>query len=415
MNLFSPVKISYKYLLAAKFRSFLTMLGIIIGVASVILIMAIGQSAQLLILDQVSGVGANLIGVLPGASDENGPPPAAMGIITTTFKYEDLEALIDDRNVPELVGGAGYVTGTDTASYKGVNLTVSFNGTTAGYMDVENAELETGRFFSKSEETNLARVAVLGKKLSQDLFYEEDPIGKSMQYKNQNYTVIGVLKTRGSGGFGMSSQDDTLFVPLRTAQKLILGIDHVAYARLKVKDASLVEQAMANVKTTMREQHGIDDPTDDDFSVRNQASAMEMVKNVTDILRYFLLVIGAISLVVGGVGIMNIMLIAVSQRIREVGLRKAVGAKNSDVWIQFLTESVFISLLGGSAGIILGIAVSFLISVVAQLLGYEWAFIISWQSVIVATGVSAAIGILFGIYPAGKASKISPMEALRYE
>jgi putative ABC transport system permease protein len=415
MNILFPIKISLKYLLAAKFRSFLTMLGIIIGVASVIVIMAIGQSAQLLILDQISGVGANLIGVLPGASEENGPPPAAMGIITTTLKYDDLKALLDKRNVPEISNGAGYVTGTDTLAYRGTNLTVSFNGTTSGYLEVENTELEKGRFFTENEETNLSKVIVLGSKVKKDLFYDEDPIGKSVKFKDQNYSVIGVLEERGSSGFGISSQDDSVFIPVRTAQKLILGIDHLGYIRLKAKDATLVENAMANVKTTLREKHNIKNPINDDFSVRNQASAMKMVENVTDVLRYFLLVIGAISLVVGGVGIMNIMLIAVSQRIREVGLRKAVGAKNSDVKTQFLVESVFISMLGGIVGIIFGIAVAFVISVAARLLQYDWAFIISWQSVLVATIVSASIGIIFGLYPAQKAARISPMEALRYE
>jgi putative ABC transport system permease protein len=415
MNILFPIKISLKYLLAAKFRSFLTMLGIIIGVASVIVIMAIGQSAQLLILDQISGVGANLIGVLPGASEENGPPPAAMGIIITTLKYDDLKALLDKRNVPEISNGAGYVTGTDTLAYRGTNLTVSFNGTTSGYLEVENTELEKGRFFTENEETNLSKVIVLGSKVKKDLFYDEDPIGKSVKFKDQNYSVIGVLEERGSSGFGISSQDDSVFIPVRTAQKLILGIDHLGYIRLKAKDATLVENAMANVKTTLREKHNIKNPINDDFSVRNQASAMKMVENVTDVLRYFLLVIGAISLVVGGVGIMNIMLIAVSQRIREVGLRKAVGAKNSDVKTQFLVESVFISMLGGIVGIIFGIAVAFVISVAARLLQYDWAFIISWQSVLVATIVSASIGIIFGLYPAQKAARISPMEALRYE
>jgi putative ABC transport system permease protein len=256
---------------------------------------------------------------------------------------------------------------------------------------------------------------VIGQNVKKDLFFDEDPIGKKIKYDDQNFTVIGVFEKKGSGGLGLSSQDDSIVIPLRTAQKLIMGIDHIASARFKVREAALVESAMANVKMTLRERHNIDDPVDDDFSVRNQAAAMEMVENVTDILRYFLLVIGAISLLVGGVGIMNIMLIAVSQRIREVGLRKAVGAKNTDVLTQFLVESVTISMLGGVMGIIIGVAFSFLISVVAKLLQYNWVFIVSWQSVVVATVVSMAIGIIFGLYPARKAAKISPMEALRYE
>jgi len=415
MRLLEPVKISYKYLLAAKFRSFLTILGIIIGVASVIVIMAIGQSAQVLIIDQISGVGSNLIGVLPGASDENGPPASVMGIITTTLKYDDLIALTNGRNVPEVSSGAGYVTGTEVASYRGVNLTSSFNGTTAGYLDVENTEVESGRFFIQDEEINMARVAVIGVNVLKDLFNGEDPLGKTVKIKDQNFTVIGVLKKRGSSGFGLSSQDDTVYVPIKTAQKLLLGIDHLGFVRLKVDDASLIPEAIANTKLTLRERHNIDDPANDDFSVRDQASAIETIRKVTDVLRYFLLAIGTISLVVGGVGIMNIMLIAVSQRIREVGLRKAVGARNDDVQAQFLIESVFISLLGGVIGIIIGIAISFLISLVAQFLQYNWPFIISWQSVFVATFVSAVIGIVFGLYPARRAAKISPMEALRYE
>lgn len=413
--IFSPIKISYRNLMAAKFRSFLTVLGVIIGVASVIIIMSIGQSAQALILKQISGVGSNLIGILPGASNEDGPPAAAMGIITTTLTYSDLEALRNGRNVPQVSNGAGYVLGTDSVSYNGANLTVSFTGTTASYVDVENTEVETGRFFAKDEEMSLSRIAVIGTSLAQDLFSLEDPIGKNIKLKDQNFTIIGVLKKRGSASFGLSSQDDTIFIPIKTAQKLILGIDHLGFIRLKANNPDLIPEAIANIKSTLRERHDIDDPSNDDFSVRDQAQALDLIKNITNILRYFLLAIGTISLLVGGVGIMNIMLIAVSQRIREVGLRKSVGAKNSNIRAQFLAEAVFISFLGGIIGIIIGIAVSFLVSVVANFLQYDWPFLVSWQSIVVATLVSVAVGIIFGLYPAGRAAKISPMEALRYE
>ncbi|KKQ13843.1 MAG: hypothetical protein US30_C0008G0026 [Candidatus Moranbacteria bacterium GW2011_GWF2_36_839] len=415
MHIISPIKISLKYLLAAKFRSFLTILGIIIGVASVIIIMAIGQSAQALILDQITGIGSNLIGVLPGASDEKGPPASAMGISITTLKYDDLKALRNGRNVPEVTDGAGYVTGTTTTEYNGTNLTTSFQGTTASYINVENAKVTEGRFLSEDEETNMSRVAVIGFNLKKDLFSGDDPLGKVIKIKDQNFTVIGVLEKRGSSGFGVTSQDDAIFVPLKTAQKLLLGIDHLGFIRLKVRDASLISLAKENVTQTLRDRHNIDDLANDDFSVRDMASAVEIIKQVTDVLRYFLLAIGTISLVVGGVGIMNIMLLAVNQRIREVGLRKAVGAKNSDVWTQFLIESISISFLGGIIGIIIGVAVSFLAAIIIQSLKYAWPFIISWQSIISAIGVSFVIGIIFGIYPASKASRISPMEALRYE
>ena len=415
MRISAPIKISYQYLMAAKFRSFLTILGVIIGVAAVVIIMAVGQSAQALILDQVTGIGSNLIAVLPGAANDKGPPAALMGISITTLKYSDLEALTNKKKVPEVVAGAGYVLGTAPVSYQETNLNSSFEGTTASYIDVENAEVATGRFFTKNEENDMSRVVVLGFNVAKDIFTDNNPLGKIIKIKNKNFTVIGVLKKRGSSGFGMNSQDDTLIVPLKTAQKLLLGIHHLGFIRLKVKNSKLVALAKEDITKTLREQHNIDDPVNDDFSVRDMASAVKMITQVTDVLRYFLLVIGTISLVVGGIGIMNIMLLAVDQRIKEVGLRKAVGAKNSDIWIQFLIESVTISLVGGILGIIIGTVVSFLIAIVAQYLQYTWPFIISWQSMVVATSVSLIVGIIFGIYPAQKAAKISPMEALRYE
>ncbi len=415
MRIIDPIRISYKNLLAAKFRSFLTILGIIIGVGSVVIIISIGQGAQALILDQVSGIGSNLIGILPGASDEKGPPAAAMGIKVTTLKYGDLEALRGGKKVPEIEDAAGYVMGSQTAQYKGESLTVSFTGTTASYINVENTEIAEGRFLNKTEETDMSKVAVVGENIVRDFFLNEDPIGRVFKLKDQNFTVIGVFKSKGAAGFGTASADDSVFIPLATAQNLILGINHIAFIRAKAKSAELIPYAIANAKTTLRERHGIDDPTDDDFSVRDQAQALEMVKNITDVLRYFLLAIGAISLAVGGVGIMNTMLIVVNQRIREVGLRKAVGAKTADILAQFLIESAAISFFGGAVGIVLGVILSYAVYLIMQALQYSWVFIISWQSIVVAAMVSIGIGILFGMYPARKASRISPMEALRYE
>ena len=401
--------------MAAKFRSFLTVLGIIIGVASVIIIFSIGQSAQQLILDQIRGLGSDLIGVLPGASDEDGPPASALGISITTLKYDDLQAVLNPRNVPEIEDGAGYVLGTTSVAYGGNENSRSFTGTTASYVNVENASVAEGRFFLESEDTNLARVAVLGSSVAREIFGNSDSIGKKTKIKGNNFTIVGVLEERGSAAFGTSSQDDTVYIPLFTAQKLILGTDHLGFMRLKVKDPELIPSAIANTKATLRRQHDIDDPANDDFSVRDQASALEIIGTVTDALRYFLLAIGSISLIVGGVGIMNIMLIAVNQRIREVGLRKAVGANNVDIIFQFLVESATVSFVGGVVGIALGFLVSFLIFFVANLLGYNWPLLISPLSIIIAVAVSILIGIIFGLYPARKASKIPPMEALRYE
>jgi putative ABC transport system permease protein len=415
MNVIIPIKISFKNLMAAKFRSFLTILGIIIGVASVIIIFAVGQSAQELILDQIRGVGSNLVGVLPGASDEKGPPASVMGIVITTLKYDDFLELKKPKNVTGVVAGAGYVTGTATIENDGTELGMSFTGTTSQYPEVESTGLRNGRFFIEEEETNLSKVAVLGVTAAKDIFGNADPIGRKIKIDDYKFTVVGVLKERASAAFGTASQDEAVFVPLFTAQKLLLGINHLAYVRLKIDSIENIPIAKEDISVVLRNQHDIDDPNDDDFSVRDQASAMEIVETITSSMRYFLLAVGTISLIVGGVGVMNVMLIAVNQRIKEVGLRKAVGAKNSDVMLQFLIESATISFMGGLIGIIFGVVLSFVISLVVNSLGYNWRFIISPSSIVIAVTVSILIGIIFGLYPARKASKISPMEALRYE
>ncbi len=413
MQVLDPVKISYKNLTAAKFRSFLTMLGIIIGVASVIIVMAIGAGAQALILNEVQSIGSNLVGVLPGASEEKGPPASVFGVVVTTLKYDDLQAILKKKNVSNTVTGSGYVTGSATVSYKENSFSSSFQGVSSSLPNVEKVILKSGRFFSKEEETNLSRVAVLGYNRANDLFPNIDPVGKSITLKNLNFTVVGMMDKKGSSSF--SNPDDLIFVPLFTGQKLLLGIDYLNFIRIKVDSEGNLNRAVIDIKSTIREQHNIKDPADDDFSVRNTAQALSILTNITNVLKYFLVSIAAISLVVGGVGIMNIMLIAVNQRIREIGLRKAVGARNIHIVYQFLIESIAVTLSGGILGILIGIIISYLAAIIIRSLGNTWEFIITWQSVILATSVTIAIGIIFGMYPARKASRVSPMESLRYE
>jgi ABC-type antimicrobial peptide transport system permease subunit len=407
-----PIKISYHNLNGAKFRSFLTMLGIIIGVSSVIVVMSIGGSAQKLILGQIKSVGSNLLGILPGASEEKGPPATALGITITSLKYKDYEALINQNKVPDILDAAAYVTGTALVKSSTETRQVNYQGVTASLINVENVSVNQGRFFLKQEDTNLSRVAVLGYNTAQDLFPNADPIGKDIVLKDQSFTVVGVMKKRGSSGF--SNTDEEMFIPLYTAQKILLGIDHLSFVRAKVANEANIERAIADVKATLREQHGIKD-LDDDFSVRSTVQALEILTTITDVLKYFLTSIAAISLLVGGVGIMNIMLVSVKQRIWEIGLRQAVGAKKSDIILQFLIESVFITFSGGIAGIILGAMVSFLASLIIRHLGYDWQFSLPIQSVLLAAGIAIAIGLIFGMYPARKAGRVSPMEALRYE
>ena len=413
MRVSDPIKISFRNLVGAKLRSLLTILGIIIGVASVIVVMAIGTSAQDLILEQVKGVGSNLIGIIPGASSEKEPPAIAFGVVKTSLKYDDLEAILKKNNVPNLVDGVGYVNGAATVRSKNDSFETSFQGVTASLINVENVEIDTGRFFSKEEDTNLARVAVLGHTRALDLFPNEDPIGQKIFLKDIAFTVVGVAKERGSVAF--SSPDELVYLPLFTAQKQVLGIDYLTFIRAKIDKPENITNTLDDIKITLRAQHKIKDPADDDFSVRDAAQALGTLTVITDVLKYFLTAIAAISLLVGGVGIMNIMLISVNQRVREIGLRKAVGARNGSIVFQFILESTSIAFIGGVIGIALGIFVSFLASVIIKSMGYDWSFLISWQSIPIAVSVSIAIGIIFGTYPATRAANISPMEALRYE
>lgn len=414
MRFSDPLKIAYKNLLAAKFRSFLTILGIIIGIASVIIIMAIGTSAQQLILNQVRGIGSNLIGVLPGSSDEKGPPASAFGVTLTTLKFDDLKAILKKQNVPEIVGGAAYVSGNKTVQYQNKSKSISFTGTTASYADVESVTVAKGRFFTEEDDQSLARMAVLGSDVAKDFFGSNaDPVGQRLKIGDQSFEVIGVLASRGASAF--SNQDAAIFIPLLTAQKILLGIDYVNFLRLKVDNENNTDRAVADIQATLRDQHHIKKPADDDFTVRAQQAGLDAISSITGAIKYFLTAIAGIALLVGGIGIMNTMLISVNQRVREIGLRKALGAKNSNIMFQFLFESVAITLIGGLAGILAGIFVSFLAAVIIQKLGYDWPFVVTLSSILLATSISAFVGIFFGLFPARRAAKFNIVEALHYE
>jgi len=409
----TSIKIVLNVVRQSKMRAFLTMLGIIIGVAAVILVVSAGAGAQSLIVGQIQAQGSNLINVLPGGSEEEGPPVAVMGIVITTLTYDDAKALLDSAQAPHVVAVAPTVQGITTMTWGSNKYDSNFLGTSYQYPDVEQYETEEGQWFTENDEKSLAHVVVLGSNAKKELFGEQDAIGEKIKIKRKNFEVIGVMEERGVSGF--TNYDNNVYIPVTTAQKSLLGINHISVLRVKVDEEKYIEQTVEDIEYILRDRHGITDPSQDDFTVRSLKEALEVVEGVTDAIRLFLTAIAAIALVVGGIGIMNTMLVAVKSRIHEIGIRKAMGAKNQDIMSQFLFESIFFTLFGGIIGIICGALLSVMVALAVQYFGYDWELMISPWAVIIATLVSVVIGLTFGIYPARKASKLDPISALRYE
>lgn len=411
MKLSETIKLSFSVLRTNKVRTLLTGLGIIIGIASVIVIISAGAGAQSLIVNQLNSIGTNLIGILPGASEEDSAPASAMGIVVTTLTYEDAEAIA--RQVPNIAAVSSYNTGLATASWQSSDVDATYYGVMASYPEVEDAKINSGRFFSQEEDNSSARVAVLGWQVAEDLFKGQAAVGQRIKLGKEFFEVVGVIEERGASGF--QNLDKVVFIPATTAQKIMLGIRHVSYIRVKVNAPENIDAAVEDIRLLLRDRHDLRESTIDDFSVRNTKDAIETLNSITDALKFFLAAIASISLLVGGVGVMNIMLVSVNQRIREIGLRKAVGAKRRDIMIQFLAESVTLTLFGGIVGIIIGSLVSTLVAVIANYLGYDWDLVVSPLSIFMGFAVAFLVGVIFGLYPAQRAAKLNSIEALRYE
>lgn len=391
------------------------MLGIIIGVAAVIIIMALGAGAQGLIIDQVKNLGTNKIGVLPGKSDSDGPPASAMGIVITSLKYADATAIRNNPLLPQISGVVAYNNSSENLSYRSNSYITTVRGIAGDYFIVEGGEVADGRFMTDTEMQSLSKLVVLGDTVKQQLFGDSPAVGKQIKIKGHPFEVVGVMKKRGKVAF--QDYDDLVLIPNQTMRKTVLGIDYLNFIRIAVSDESKMLVTTEEVKNILRSRHDIADQTgaNDDFDVRNSADALKMILIFTDALKLFLTAMASMSLLVGGIGIMNIMLVRVNERTREIGLRKAVGASNSKITLQFLIETIIITMTGGLIGLLIGILISFLAAVIIRGLGYSWSFSVSIFSIILAIGVSAAIGIFFGLYPARKAAKMDPVEALRYE
>ena len=408
-KLLMGLRVAVTALTVHKMRSILTMLGVVIGVAAVIALVAVGQGAQAQIINQFQALGSNLLTVSAGTNF--GFSRSGLQQNTRPLTDKDVEAIRALATAVKLV--APDYSANATVVYQGKTTSTSISGVTTDYATVRNWSVERGRFVSAQDTSNLALVVVLGQTVVEDLFGSAlvNPVGEVVRINRQPYEVIGVLKSKGQSGF--NNQDNTVFMPLRTAQVKLggAGTTQVRSISLQVRTAEEMDLAQAQVTAILRALHGLQTGAENDFTVQNQADILDSVAQTSGTFTTLLGSIAAISLLVGGIGIMNIMLVSVTERTREVGLRKAVGAKRSDILLQFLTEAVVLSSTGGIIGVLLGVGGA---QIITPLLGGSRA-LVTPQSIILALTVSLGIGIFFGLYPANRAARLNPIDALRYE
>ncbi len=398
---------TYSALLVNKARSGLTVLGIVIGIGSVIAMISIGQGAKGTIEASIQSLGSNLVIVMPGAQRGVGIQVNAGRGSAQTLTQEDADALKADVALANMV--APELTSRYQITARGTNTNTQVIGTVSDYPAVRNIELEDGSFISDQNIRSLAKVVVLGPTVRDDLFGEEtNPVGQSVRIRSIQFKVIGVMKAKGGSGF--NNPDNTAYIPLSTAQRFLAGNTSVSQISVQAVDQSSMTELQAQITGLLLQRHNISDPQQADFSTLNQADIVATASSVTDTFTILLAAVAGISLVVGGIGIMNMMLTTVTERTREIGLRKAIGAKRKDINHQFLAEAVLLTFSGGVMGIVFGWMISLLVSHFGGI-----ATSVSMYSILLAFGVSAAIGIAFGYYPASRAAKLNPIEALRFE
>jgi putative ABC transport system permease protein len=399
---------TYFALLSNKSRSFLTILGIVIGIGSVITMVSIGQGSTQSITENIQSLGSNLLVVMPGSQRGVGSVVREGMGSATTLKLDDAEAIAEQISYVEAIAPS-VSSRKQVKTTEGTNTNTSIYGVTETYSEVKNVDIELGSFLSSTHVDKNSKIAVLGPTTRDDLFGEDaDPVGEKIRIENLEFTVIGV--TASEGGSSMGSSDDLIYIPLSTAQRYLTGSDAVSTINVQITETDVMDLAEEQITNLLLTMHGISDSTQADFSIMNQADIMDTMSDVTGTMTLLLAAIGGISLLVGGIGIMNMMLTTVTERTREIGLRKSLGAKARDINNQFLVESVTLTFIGGIIGIIVGWVASLLVT---KFSGTTTA--ITSSSVILAFGVSAAIGIIFGYYPAQRASKLNPIDALRYE
>lgn len=406
MNFKNLIKIAVRALVRNKLRAILTMLGIIIGVASVIAMLAIGEGSKKNIQDQMSSMGTNLIMIMPNMQQRGGVSLGASS--SMVLKMSDVEALRNEATALSEV--SPQISANGQVIYGNQNTRTTVYGVSEEYLAIRKLKIESGRIFNSTEVRGMSKVCILGQTVVENLFGEgSDPVGLSIRIKNLPFEIIGLLKDKGESGMGQD-QDDLILAPYTTVQRRLAAIDYIngIYASAVTEDKSAL--AIEEVTEILRRTHKLKESVEDDFRVMSQSELLETVGTITDILTYLLGAIAGISLLVGGIGIMNIMFVSVTERTREIGLRMSIGGRSQDILRQFLVESIIMSILGGALGVIFG----YLIAKGAGSL-MNSPTVVTTQSVVLAFAVCFAIGVFFGWYPARKAANLNPIDALRYE
>lgn len=402
-------------------RTLLTTLGIMIGIGTVILVLSAGEGFKSYINSQVEAFGTNTIfietSVPVSTKDRSSSSSSSSGqanssamnaVPITTLKTKDIN---DIKNLPNVANAYGAAIGQEVVTYKGVSKNVLIFGASASRFDIDKSVIEIGRSYSQEEDQSLAQVALLGSNIAQDLFGDSNPLGNLIRIGTTNFEVIGVYEKKG----GFAGDDDQVFIPVTTLQKKIMGIDYLILGVVELKDNNLADVTALDIADTLRRNHYITDPAKDDFKVNTQAESLSTFNVILQAVTFLLIAIASISLIVGGVGVMNIMYVAVTERIGEIGLKKALGARNRDILYEFVIEAILLTIIGGIVGVLGGSFLSFLVSKIAQNYGLSWQFIVPIWGVILAVSVSMIIGLIFGVFPAKNAARLNPIDALNKE
>jgi putative ABC transport system permease protein len=398
-------------ILRNKVRSALTILGVVIGITSIMMVVSLGEGAQDLILGEIQSMGAKTIVIEPGR-EPSGPASFAQ-LMGDSLTHKDLTLLKNKFNVPSAQNVEPLNVSGGIASYGNKTYQASIFGSSGLVQRMYDMNLSSGRFIDDYDVDNKSYVAVIGSKVKEELFGNEEAVGEKIRLKGVNFRVVGVLAKKGQGFINF---DEVIIIPWSTAQQYVFGIKHFHHIIVEVDKEENVGSSVRDIAATLRNSHDITDPKKDDFRITTQEGAKKQVETILNVFTLFLAAIAAISLVVGGVGIMNIMLVSVTERTREIGLRKSLGATGKDIMTQFLLEAVMLTALGGVIGIILGTSLSFATSIIlSNYAGLDWAFSFPVSAALMGIGVSAVVGLVFGLYPARQASLKSPIEALRYE